>query len=71
MPLQGGSSKEVISANIDHCMKKYNETGNVSGNPVGSTKKAMQICTAMAYESARKSAGSSALSKKIGEKRKK
>jgi hypothetical protein len=71
MPLQGGSSKEVISANIEHCMAKYEETGNVSGSPVGSTQKAMKICSAMAYDSARKSAGGAALSKKIREKRKK
>jgi hypothetical protein len=71
MPLKGGSSKEVISANIEHCMAKYKETGNVSGNPVESTKKAMQICSAMAYSSARESAKGPALSKAIKEKLKK
>ena len=71
MPLKGGSSKETISANIEHCMAKYKETGNVSGNPVASEGKAMKICTAMAYDSARKGASGVALSKSIKEKLKK
>lgn len=70
MPLQGGSSADVISENISHCMKKYKETGNVSGSPVGSAKKAMSICTAMAYSSARKSADGEALSRNIRKRRK-
>lgn len=70
MPLKEGSSKETISKNIRHCMSKYHDTGNVSGNPVGSEKKALEICSAMAYGSARKSADGSALSKAIKEKRK-
>jgi len=70
MPLKEGSSKETISTNISHCMHVYHETGKVSGNPVGSEKKAMEICSAMSYESARSSAGSNALSKAIRKKRK-
>ena len=70
MPLKEGSSKETISTNIEHCMHNYHNTGKVSGNPVASEKKAMQICAAMAYDSARSSAGSSALSKAIRSKRK-
>ena len=70
MPLKEGSSKETISANIKHCMSKYHDTGNVSGNPVGSDKKAMEIGSAMAYDSAKGSANSSALSKAIKKRRK-
>lgn len=70
MPLKEGSSKETISTNIKHCMSKYNDTGKVSGNPVGSKKKAIEICSAMAYDSARSSAGGSALSKAIRKRRK-
>ena len=71
MPLKEGSSKGTISTNIEHCMSKYHDTGNVSGNPVGSEKKAMEICSAMAYDSARKSAGSGALAGAIRSRRKK
>lgn len=70
MPLKEGSSKETIGTNIKHCMSKYHDTGQVSGNPVGSEKKAMEICSAMAYDSARNSADGSALSKAIGKRRK-
>lgn len=52
-------------------MKKYKDTGMVSGNSVSSMKKAMEICSGMAYSSARDSANSSALSRAIGRKRKK
>ena len=71
MPLKEGSSKDVISTNIEHCMAKYKETGQVSGNSVASTKKAMKICAAMAYDQAREGAKGPALSKAIKEKRKK
>ena len=70
MPLKNGSSKEVISTNIEHCLSKWKETGLVSGNPVGSKKKAMQICAAMSYSSAQKSADGEALSKAIKKRRK-
>jgi len=70
MPLKEGSSKETISANIEHCMSKYHETGKVSGNSVSSEKKAMEICSAMAYDSARGSADSDALSNAIKKRRK-
>ena len=71
MPLKEGSSSKTISTNISHCMKKYKDTGMVSGNSVSSMKKAMEICSGMAYSSARDSANSSALSRAIGRKRKK
>ena len=71
MPLKEGSSKDTISTNIAHCMSKWKSTGNVSGNPVGSQKKAMQICAAMAYDQAREGAKGPALSKAIKDKRKK
>ena len=51
-------------------MSKYHDTGQVSGNDVGSEKKAMEICSAMAYDTARKSAGGSALHKAIRKHRK-
>lgn len=70
MPLKEGSSKETISTNIKHCMSKYHDTGKVSGNSVGSKGKAMEICSAMAYDSARSSANGNALSKAIRSKRK-
>jgi hypothetical protein len=70
MPLKGGSSKETISANIEHCLRKWKETGNVSGSPVESEKKAMSICAAMSYSSARKSADGEALSRNIRKRRK-
>jgi len=70
MPLKEGSSKETISTNIEHCMSRWKETGKVSGNSVGSAKKAMQICSAMAYDSARGSADSDALSNAIKKRRK-
>ena len=70
MPLKEGSSSKTISTNIKHCMSKYHDTGQVSGNPVESEKKAMEICSAMAYDTARKSAGGSALHKAIRKHRK-
>ena len=70
MPLKEGSSSKTISTNIKHCMSKYHDTGQVSGNDVGSEKKAMEICSAMAYDTARKSAGGSALHKAIRKHRK-
>jgi len=70
MPLKEGSSKETISTNIKHCMSRWKETGKVSGNSVGSEKKAMEICSAMAYDSARSSADSDALSNAIKKRRK-
>lgn len=70
MPLKEGSSKETISSNIKHCMSKYHDTGQVSGKDVSSEKKALEICSAMAYDTARKSAGGSALHKAIRKKRK-
>ena len=69
MPLKEGSSEEVISTNISHCMSKWKDTGKVSGVSVGKAK-AMKMCAGMSYESARGSAGSSALSKAIRERRK-
>ena len=70
MPLKEGSSKETISVNIKHCIDNYKRTGKVSGNPVGSMKKALEICSAMAYNSARGSANSSSLSNAIKKGRK-
>lgn len=70
MPLKEGSSKDTISLNIKHCIDNYKKTGNVSGNPVGSMKKALEICSAMAYNSARGSADSGALSEAIKKRRK-
>jgi len=46
-------------------MSKYKDTGKVSGNPVGSTNKARQICAAMAYTSARKAAKGKSLVKHL------
>ena len=69
MPLKEGHSEKVISTNISHCMSKWKDTGKVSGNPVGKAK-AMSMCAAMSYDSARGSANSSALSKAIRERRK-
>lgn len=65
MPLKGGSSKATIAKNIEHCMSKYKSTGKVSGNSVGSTKKARQICAAMAYSSAKKTATNKSLVDKL------
>ena len=70
MPLKEGSSKDVISTNIEHCMSNYQKTGKVSGNFVASEKKAMEICSAMAYDSAKGSADSDALSNAIKKRRK-
>ena len=70
MPLKEGSSKDVISTNIEHCMSNYHKTGKVSGNPVASEKKAMEIYSAMAYDSAKGSADSDALSNAIKKRRK-
>ena len=68
MPLKKGSSEATISKNIEHCMSNYHKTGKVSGNSVGSEKKARQICAAMSYHSARKSATSSSLVNKLRKK---
>ena len=65
MPLKKGTSQATISSNIKHCMDRYNSTGKVSGNPVGSTQKAREICAAMAYSSARKSSKGKALAKHL------
>lgn len=70
MPLKKGSSKEVISANIKHCMDNYRKTGKVSGNPVVSDTKAAKICAAMAYSSAESNANSEALGEAISKRRK-
>jgi predicted transcriptional regulator len=64
MPLQKGSSKETISTNIGHCISVWKKTGKVSGKSV-SKDKAMKMCAAMSYSSARKSATSSALVKRL------
>lgn len=68
MPLKKGGSQATISKNIEHCMSKYHDTGKVSGNPVGSEKKARQICAAMSYHSARKTATSKSLISKLRKK---
>jgi len=68
MPLKEGSSQATISNNIDHCMSVYKDTGKVSGNSVGSTEKAREICAAMAYSSARKSSKGKALVKHLQRK---
>ena len=65
MPLKEGSSKSTIASNIEHCMSNFKSTGKVSGNPVGSGKKARQICAAMAYKSARKTATNKSLVNKL------
>ncbi len=65
MPLKEGSSQATISKNIEHCMSKYKSTGKVSGNSVGSTKKARKICAAMAYQSAHKTATHKSLLSKL------
>ena len=49
-------------------MSRYHDTGKVSGNSVGSEKKARQICAAMAYGSARKTATSKSLVNKLRKK---
>ena len=64
MPLKKGSSKEVISANIKHCMDNYRKTGKVSGNPVVSDTKAAKICAAMAESNANSEALGEAISKR-------
>ena len=64
MPLKEGASQKTISANIEHCMSKFHDTGKVSGTSV-SADKARQMCAAMAYGSARKSAHGSSLVKHL------
>ena len=68
MPLKKGSSEATIASNIKHCMDKYESTGKVSGEPVGSASKAREICAAMSYSSARKSATSKSLVDKLRKK---
>lgn len=68
MPLKKGGSEATIAKNIEHCMSKYHDTGKVSGELVGSEGKARQICAAMAYSSARKTAGSASLISKLRKK---
>ena len=65
MPLKEGSSKATISKNIEHCMSKYKSTGKVSGNSVANSKKARQICAAMAYSSAKKTSTNKSLVNKL------
>jgi len=67
MPLKKGSSQATISKNIEHCMSKFKSTGKVSGNTV-SAEKARQMCAAMAYSSARKTATSKSLINKLRKK---
>ena len=67
MPLKKGGSQATISKNIEHCMSRFKATGKVSGNTV-SAEKARQMCAAMAYGSARKSAGSKSLLNKLRKK---
>ena len=68
MPLKTGSSQATISTNMEHCMSNYHDTGKVSGNPVGSEKKAREICAAMAYSSARKASKGKSLVKHLRKK---
>ena len=55
MPLKEGYSKGTISTNISHCMHHWEDTGKVSGKTVGAAK-AKEMCVAMSYTTARKSA---------------
>lgn len=68
MPLKEGSSQATISANMEHCMSNYKETGKVSGNAVGSTEKARKICAAMSYATARKASKGKSLVKYLRKK---
>jgi len=64
MPLKTGSSKATISKNIEHCLSLWKKTGKVSGKTVGKDK-AMSMCAAMSYSSAKKSATSKSLADKL------
>lgn len=64
MPLKAGSNKETISSNIEHCMSLWKKNGKVSGKTVGKDK-AMKMCAAMSYSSAKKSATGQSLAEKL------
>ena len=64
MPLKSGSNKETISSNISHCMSAWKKNGKVSGKTV-SKDKAMKMCAAMSYSSAKKSATGKSLAEKM------
>lgn len=64
MPLKEGSSKSTISKNIEHCMTAWKKDGKVGGKTVDK-KKAMSMCAAMSYSSAKKTAGSKSLADKL------
>jgi len=64
MPLKKGTSKATISKNIEHCASLWKKTGKVSGKTVGKDK-AMSMCAAMSYKSAKKGAVGKSLADKL------
>ena len=54
MPLQKGSSKSTISANIRECILSYKDKGTIGNIKPKSLKHAVKICRAIAYKEARK-----------------
>ena len=54
MPLKKGSSKKVISENIEEIMHSYHETGTIGTSTPASNKKAQKQAIAIAFDLAEK-----------------
>ena len=54
MPLKKGSSKKVISENIEEIMHSYHETGTIGTSTPASNKKAQKQAIAIAFDMAEK-----------------
>ena len=65
MPLAKRSSKKTISSNIRECIMSYKNKGTIGDIRPRNLKHAMEICSAAAYTSARKSKGKSAVSEAL------
>ncbi len=55
MPLKKGSSKKVISENIEEIMHSYHENGTIGTSTPKSSKKAQKQAIAIAFDMAGKS----------------
>jgi len=55
LPLRRGSSREVISSNIEQLMRDYEETGKIGNVKPRNKRHAAKIASAIAYQKAGKS----------------
>ena len=65
MPLKKGSSKSTMSSNIRECILSYKKSGKIGNIKPRNLKHAMEVCNGMAYKSAKKGKGKSAVSEAL------